>query len=343
MRIDWSELIMRARVYMDDEQHAEKGFLRPEHWLSIAKTKYKTEYAKWHRMGLIKAEPVDQEFTGRSTRIEGVLGVVGVARVTISGFEGGRFDMADFLDGCPSTIFEVEALSASTRPTILFQAAGALSLVENGSATTINYVPGVTTLLNVLDLVNTDSTMFEVVSYSSDAADLAFVLDDLINTFTPQPIEGGVVLTSTFYELFNPQKNQLQKRWRNYNTSSSAEWEAFGDGDSIKIKVYPDDTTSTHVVRYATVPNPVGAVSGTTQTGSVEVPAGCDERLVLAIVSAAMLKEGAASPSLERAIINADAEVAFAAAAKRGGVRLRPPESTPRERFTDNHLLWWCP
>lgn len=100
-------------------------------------------------------------------------------------------------------------------------------------------------------------------------------------------------------------------------------WEAHGTGDDLTIELHSDEAR-TYEVRW--IP---AAVAPTDPTASVVLPAGADERLVLGAARRALVKESARSATLQQHIDEADAELAFAAAARLMGdsprVRRLPP------------------
>jgi hypothetical protein len=119
-------------------------------------------------------------------------------------------------------------------------------------------------------------------------------------------------------------------------------WAAEGTGDELTIHLYPPPSDTNYVVRYVPTVDPFvdiehdlesGDPPGTIYYGAVDLPFGADERLVLGIARRAHLKDSGSSQLLERLIQEADAELAFAAAGKSNGPRVRRaganPYSTP--------------
>ncbi len=79
MQIAWSEVISRARLYIDDDHAETNGWIADPKWLIMAQVEYEQLYRRWIRSGLIGPEPTDVLFTGPSTDLDGVLAIVGVA------------------------------------------------------------------------------------------------------------------------------------------------------------------------------------------------------------------------------------------------------------------------
>lgn len=86
MQFVWSDLIHRARVYKDDDHGDEDGWIENSDWLTLFNVEYALLYAKWVRSGLIAPAYTETSFTGNTTTINNVLGIIGVARL-----EGGRY------------------------------------------------------------------------------------------------------------------------------------------------------------------------------------------------------------------------------------------------------------
>lgn len=95
--------------------------------------------------------------------------------------------------------------------------------------------------------------------------------------------------------------------WSVAPASPASHWKATGAGDEITVTIEPPDT-ATYVVRY--IPTVAYA---TLASATIEVPYGCDERLVLGLARRAKLKDASASALLERLIQEADAEANFLA------------------------------
>jgi hypothetical protein len=95
--------------------------------------------------------------------------------------------------------------------------------------------------------------------------------------------------------------------WTTSSASPAHSWQATGSADKVTITIEPPDT-ATYVVRY--IPTVQYA---TDPTEDIELPYGCDERLVLGMARRAKLKDASASALLERLIMEADAEANFLA------------------------------
>lgn len=81
MQYSWSELIDRARLYVDDDHNDQSGWIKPARWLVLGQVEYEQLYGRWVQMGLIGPEPIDHTFTGPSATLANVLAIVGVAEV----------------------------------------------------------------------------------------------------------------------------------------------------------------------------------------------------------------------------------------------------------------------
>lgn len=91
-------------------------------------------------------------------------------------------------------------------------------------------------------------------------------------------------------------------------TGKSTGWTAMGISDSIKVELSPRDTGNPYFVRWIPLP-PLP----TSLDQQIDLPFGCDERLVLGLARRAHLKDSGSSQLLERLIQEADAEITFAA------------------------------
>lgn len=86
MQFTWSELVSRARSYIDDDHDETPGWLSESRWLELAFVEYSQLYRRWIRTGLVTPAPADQTFSGTHTvTVTGVLAVVGVAEDLGSG------------------------------------------------------------------------------------------------------------------------------------------------------------------------------------------------------------------------------------------------------------------
>lgn len=104
-------------------------------------------------------------------------------------------------------------------------------------------------------------------------------------------------------------------------------WRATKSGDTVVYTVEPQDTTATYVVRYiATVAAP------TLATATVELPDGCDERLVLGLARRAHIKDSSNSQLLQRMIDEHDAEDNFQSFGQHNAHSPRV-RSTPRQPY----------
>ena len=313
MEVTAEEVIGRARAYINDDHNDNKGAVfKPERWLQVLTAQFRRAWRRWSKAALVSVEPVDKEFAGHTVRLTNVLAIQGVVRCSISGFAGGETDMADFLDACPSVTIRVIETTGSSRPRIVFLPAVSLSIVESGADSTINFIPGVSTLEDVVELITADSTMLEVVNPGDiSAADYATVLDNLVGPSTLTEIDGGEVLMSEFEELTPTQRYSEHKK--PFSTSVNAagcSWTAFGAGSNITIKLkHRDSSSQTYVVRYTKIP---GAVTALTQV--LEVPDGGDEYLVLKVAEMGGMSEGGMSKVHQKAISDYEAALGFAAA-----------------------------
>lgn len=80
MQFAWSDLIDRARVYLDDDHFDTEGWIAPATWLTSANVEYAQLYKRWIQMGLIAPAWTDSSFTGHTIMITGVRAVLGVVQ-----------------------------------------------------------------------------------------------------------------------------------------------------------------------------------------------------------------------------------------------------------------------
>ncbi len=314
MEVLVSDIVGAARAWANDDHNDNKGALiKPERYLQFLSMIYRSNYKRWMRSGLISPEPVDQEFTGPLTRIEGVLAVQGVARGNIYGFQGQTFDIQEFLADVPSVSFRVIGYVGTERPRVLFVPSGPINLTESGRDTTINFLPGTTTVQDIIELIASDSTIWELDSYdpSLTSADFQTELDNIQNYIALREIPGGEVRLNDFTLLSARQRWRTEKKPFSSHVNAPANaWEGFGAGSNFTIKLIPADQSSqTYIVRYYTIPNNISAL-----TETIEVPDGGDEYLALKLAEWAMGTEGGASKTLMNAIYNAEAQQGFASA-----------------------------
>ncbi len=92
------------------------------------------------------------------------------------------------------------------------------------------------------------------------------------------------------------------------NQGKATSWAASGMSDQITVEISPRDPGSSYFVRWVPLP-----ALPATLDDQVELPFGCDERLVLGCARRALLKDSGASALLERMIVESDAEIQFAA------------------------------
>ncbi len=92
------------------------------------------------------------------------------------------------------------------------------------------------------------------------------------------------------------------------NQGKSTSWAATGVSDQITVELSPRYTGSSYFVRWVAIPPLPQNLDD-----QVEIPFGCDERLVLGCARRALLKDSGASQLLERLIVESDAEIQFAA------------------------------
>lgn len=329
MEVLVSDIVGGARAWANDDHNDNKGALiKPERYLQFLSILYRSVYRRWVRSSLISPEPVDKEFTGPLTRLSGVLAVKGVARGTISGFQGAMFNIQTFLEAVPEVWLRLVQYDGNERPRFYFESAGSLALVENGRDTTVQFVPGVTTTEQVMELIVTDSSYWEVAEYDTDA-DLNTVLDD-IKIISLTEIDGGEVQMSEFVLLDARQRwRQEKKPFTTRFNAAAVAWEGFGAGSNITLKLIPaDDSEQKYVVRYHEIP---GNITALTQT--IEVPEGGDEWLMLKLAEWAMGTEGGASKTLQTQIYNAEAQLGFAS-----GEALRQQLSSGSTPRTDRSM-----
>lgn len=91
--------------------------------------------------------------------------------------------------------------------------------------------------------------------------------------------------------------------WSTFGTAPARYWKATASGDEVTVTIEPADT-ATYIVRY--IPTTPYA---TDPDDTIELPYGCDERLVLGIARRAKVKDSTGSSLLERLLYEADADI----------------------------------
>lgn len=81
MQFVWSDLIARARTYVDDDHEDQPGggWIKPERWLLLGNVEYAQLRKKWIRTGLVTPTATDTAFTDDTASVTGVLCTIGVA------------------------------------------------------------------------------------------------------------------------------------------------------------------------------------------------------------------------------------------------------------------------
>lgn len=105
-------------------------------------------------------------------------------------------------------------------------------------------------------------------------------------------------------------------------------WRATKAGDTVVYTVEPQDTAQTYVVRYIAT-----EAAPTLATQTVELPDGCDERLVLGLARRAHVKDSSASQLLQRLLDEHDAEDNFQSFGQHNAASPRV-RSTPRRPYS---------
>lgn len=118
--------------------------------------------------------------------------------------------------------------------------------------------------------------------------------------------------------------------WRGSTAMSGVaeSWSARGNGDNLTFELYPHASSianGKYFVRY--VPT---LAKITSAASTVEIPFGCDDRLVLGMARRAGIKESAASRRMDQEILDADAEISMVIAGRLSPkVRRVDTNSTP--------------
>ena len=130
-------------------------------------------------------------------------------------------------------------------------------------------------------------------------------------------------------------------------TGKSTGWTAMGTADAIKVELSPRDTGNEYMVRWLPLPSMPRSLDE-----QVDLPFGCDERVVLGLARRAHLKDSGSSALLDRLIMEADAEITFSASGRldQGAPRVRRIKKNPFHRrqspqpglatFPDNPDYW---
>ncbi len=316
MQVLVSEIIDRARMFAQDDMNDNKGaILKPERWLQQFNALYRRLYKRWLMAGLITPPAKDREFMGGEVRIggpsglpvgalqesPGVVAVQGVVRGTVSGYRGAIVDLAEWFDGCPSLIIRLK--DTTDRPTFTAATGVTASFVKSGSAFTLTVTAASTTFTQVLALL-TASTDIEVLFYTPDST---YVFDDLLAA-GPYSVMGGEVLLSDYSTLHRAQRyNRTKQAFGTSHDAPGSSWEAFNEFSTVRVSLRPRDQSSQqYVVRYYELPKAVVA-----KTEYVTLPDNCDDLMAMKLAEVAMMTEGGSSKSLQKAIMDNEAELAF--------------------------------
>lgn len=329
MEITPQEVIDRARMYANDDMNDNKGaLLKPARWFQLFNSLYKRLYRQWLRAGLISPAPVDEEFTGPQVRLRGVLAIQGVVRCTIKGYRDAVVDLYDYVEQVTNhTYYRLKEYIGSERPTFTVAPGMTASLVMVGNAITLTYDPNSTTVNDVNDLVFASDFM-ELVRIPGVSDET--VLDDLKSAqywaYDARAL-GGEVLMSEYQTLWPEQRFSRDKRpFGIAEPAPGMKWTATGlAADEVTVRLTPpDDSAQSYVVRYYEVPEDVTAT-----TDTVVIPDGADNYLALKLAKMAAMTEGGFSRSMEKEIIDEEAQLGFTAAAMLPP-RLKAGKSTPR-------------
>ena len=334
MNFTVADIISRFRVYLDDDHDEQKGWLgggTRDKRLGFVQVEHRHLYRQWLRKGLINVEPVDAEFIGPLAKTHATLPAFanhpaydGVIRVVANG-AAGNYAILRIDDAGSGTGSISEDLSNP--------------LYEAGFVT-VQVEPGVTTYRDFENLL-ASSTVFELVTPAS-ANSLWTTEDSATSSGGADGINGVLAIIGVAEKIDNyyrPLRWMGEKGRAPFRTvvdSAAMEWQAYGAGDNLTVKLTPADTTGTYVVRYIPVPDEIAL------TDTLELPYMGDERLVLGAAKRAGIKELGGNRTIDEAIMLADAELQMEAAHRnKGGLRVRDTaKSTPKSWYSLDPTYW---
>lgn len=347
MQFTWESLIDRARVYVDDDHltTGEQGWIAPASWLTLGNVEYSQQYRKWKRMGLVSPQPIDIPLNASSTTIPNVLATIGIGE----DLGGGRIRVIkprqpkhgvdairneQYSQGLHAVYWEAFAVGDTTTYVLSPPREGKYArgvLTAPNVAQTTQSIQ----LLAVPDL----NTVFRARSFGAfgngitvqlidDAAGVPFLSDGsqlelhYDDTHVPAPTIGdleALLAGSAVVEVETP-------------CPTPDRLMTAADATTIQLAGGLDATapTGNYFVRLLQAP-----AYATDITETIDIPYGCDERLVLGMARRSHLKDASASALLERLIAEADADVNFASFSRLG--------ESPRVRRQENrghHHMW---
>ena len=327
MEFPVADLISRFRVYLDDDHDEQKGWLgggTRDKRLGFLQVEHRHLYRQWLRKGLINVEPVDAEFVGPLAKTHAYLPAFpihptydGVIRVIANG-AAGNYAILRIDDAGTGTGTLTEDLNNP--------------LYEAGFVT-FQMEIGVTTYRD-FETALASSTVFELVTPAS--ANALWTAEDSATSSGGADYIPGVLAVigvaekvDNYYRPVRWMGEQGRAPFRTVIDSAACEWQAYGAGDNLTVKLTPADSTGTYVVRYIPVPDEIAL------TDSLELPYMGDERLVLGAAKRAGIKELGGNRTIDEMIGLADAELQMEAAHRnKGGLRVRDTaRSTPKS---------WC-
>jgi hypothetical protein len=339
MQFTWLELVDRVKVYLDDDHNdnPQAGWLSSNKLMKLMQVEYRQLYRKWLRAGLINVEPMDVEFVGPLAKVSAIVPAFadyptydGLIRTKLNGAAGNgvlvRFDDSGTGTG---TLVEQAAGVDPAWPygTVVFEYQTNVTTFADFEAALANSI--------LLDLI-TPSTVTPIL-FTTDAATITSGGADYIPRVLA--VVGVAQKIDDDYRPLRPMTQFGRKPFRNDNINAPAMWwSAFGPGDNLAFKLTPADQAGTYVVRYIQAP-----ANETSLSATVELPYMGDERLVLGTLQRAGIRETTASGLVNKAIMDADAELQMEAAGKdkEGGVVIRKVRRDPRGQSTPTSF--WSP
>lgn len=373
------ELVDRAKVYVDDDHSAMKSWIADAKWLAIFNAEYAQLYKKWVRNGLMQPVIQTAYLSAEETSITGVLAIVGVARdengsITMlspaqptvgrdafwrSANDGtapscrwAAFGIGDTaliqLDPAPSDldyVAPVTGVKATLDLGAALTAAGTASETVLSATSTGTWANSMGITLGALNdpaYVNYIADYGAVTPVGTDTIALAWPLGTA--AFTNQQFEAAIIAdwnTDDGPIAALVEVSTASTSTTNWQSNATAISNLADSTHPILFSGGVDEVaeSSNYIARYVPTPTALTALSG-----SVEVPYGADERLVLGIARRAHLKDSGASRLLEQLIVEADTELGFSSMGKVNGPKVmrssRNPFSTPTPGTWPQRFSW---
>jgi hypothetical protein len=335
-----SDLIKAARVYKDDDHGDEDAWLDDADWLRLFNVEYASLYPRWVRAGLIVPDYVDKILQGRTTALNSVLAISGVARK-----DGTRWYPLEHLQ---PRLGRAPFLNEDTGTSVGWLARGA------GDNFTLELTPPPNNLQYTAPSNGTPATL----DMSTVLGQGLMSIDTVLRMKTPGTTEIGIRLipdavggdpywtqqsavewryhwdwtahdtedfeasiaadSSLPFEVATP--STVNEAWTNWNDIQSRTlWAVQFVGGTE-----PVEEAGNYYVRYYVRPDYFTSASDT-----VELPYGVDERIVLGMADRAGIKDSTVSRNIKELKFEHDAQLNFLIFGRGDGPRVRRINRTP--------------